>query len=256
MHQLLYEVSWRGSAYFYTASKLMIYGQTIRTKNAITIASQYPIRHVQIVLRLYQSVSEILTGFDIDCSCLAYDGTQVHGSPRAITALATQINTVDLSRRSPSYESRLSKYSHRGFEVYWPLLDRSRVDPTIFERSFARTLGLSRLLVLEKLPKPDDRDAYLIQRRAERGRPEFVRRYRKRLVGNIKEREPDDVPEWVEQEEASNYHTFQVPYGPKFHAKKVSTVLVLFSSLASTVPPHSKMDVVATHRSGQPLSLH
>jgi hypothetical protein len=44
---------------------------TIRTKNAITIASQYPTRHVQIVLRLYDSISQIITGFDIDCACVA-----------------------------------------------------------------------------------------------------------------------------------------------------------------------------------------
>jgi hypothetical protein len=143
---------------------------TIRTKNAITIASQYPTRHIQIVLRIYRSVSEILTGFDVDCSCAAYDGNQVYASPRAIAAYMTQVNTIDLTRRSPSYENRLSKYSHRGFEVYWPHLDRSRIDPTIFERSFGRTLGLARLLVLEKLPTPTDRDAYVDQRRAERGR--------------------------------------------------------------------------------------
>jgi hypothetical protein len=143
---------------------------TIRTKNAITIASQYPTRHVQIVLRMYRSVSEILTGFDVDCSCAAYDGNQVYASPRALAAYMTQVNTIDLTRRSPSYENRLSKYSHRGFEVYWPLLDRSRIDPTIFERSFGRTLGLARLLVLEKLPTSTDRDAYVDQRRAERGR--------------------------------------------------------------------------------------
>lgn len=143
---------------------------TIRTKNAITIASQYPTRHVQIVLRIYRSISEILTGFDVDCSCAAYDGKQVYASPRAVAAYMTQVNTIDLTRRSPSYENRLSKYSHRGFEVYWPLLDRSRIDPTIFERSFGRTLGLARLLVLEKLPSTTDRDAYVDQRRAERGR--------------------------------------------------------------------------------------
>ena len=44
---------------------------TIRTKNAVTIASQYPTRHVQIVLRLYDSVSQIITGFDVDCACAA-----------------------------------------------------------------------------------------------------------------------------------------------------------------------------------------
>ena len=132
---------------------LLIHDQTVRTKNAITIASQYPIRHVQIVLRLYKSISEILTGFDVDCSCVAYDGCQVYGAPRAITAFVTQTNTIDLTRRSPSYENRLSKYSRHGFEVYWPPLDRQKIDPTIFERSFARTLGLARLLVLGK-PSP------------------------------------------------------------------------------------------------------
>jgi hypothetical protein len=37
----------------------------IRTKNAITIASQYPIRHIQIVIRIYKSISQILSGFDV-----------------------------------------------------------------------------------------------------------------------------------------------------------------------------------------------
>lgn len=31
-------------------------------------------RPVQIVLRLYQSPAEILTGFDIDAACCGYDG--------------------------------------------------------------------------------------------------------------------------------------------------------------------------------------
>jgi hypothetical protein len=112
------------------------------TKNAITIASQYPTRHIQVVLRIYKSPSEILTGFDVDCSAAAYDGKQVWAAPRALTSYMTQSNTIDLTRRSPSYENRLSKYSHRGFEVYWPLLDRSKIDPTIFERNFGRTVGL------------------------------------------------------------------------------------------------------------------
>jgi hypothetical protein len=102
---------------------------TVRTRNTITIASQYPNRHVQIVLRIYRSVAEILTGFDVDVSCAAFDGRQVYASPRAIAAYVTQINQIDLTRRSPSYENRLSKYSHRGFEVFWDALSRSRIDP-------------------------------------------------------------------------------------------------------------------------------
>ncbi|KAI1467469.1 ankyrin [Daldinia caldariorum] len=193
----------------------------VRTKNAITICSQYPTRHIQIVLRVYRSISEILTGFDIDCSCAAYDGEQVYCTPRALASYITQINPIDLSRRSPSYENRLSKYSHRNFEVYWSELDRSRVDPTIFERSFQRVLGLARLLVLERLPTTNARDEYMKKRRQERGRPELPFRYQRRLRGNIKDYHEDEVADWVAEDEVANYHTFTIPYGEKFHAKKV-----------------------------------
>jgi hypothetical protein len=200
---------------------------TIRTKNAITIASQYPTRHVQIVLRLYDSISQIITGFDVDCACVAYTGEQVYAAPRAVAAFVTQCNTIDLTRRSPSYENRLSKYCHRGFEVHWPGLDRTRIDPTIFERSFGRTQGLARLLILEKLPKISDRDSYMDQRRAERGRPALHRNHRNRyrMGGNIKDQEEDDVPDWVDQEEVASYHTMTVPYGPKYQAGKISRLL-------------------------------
>ncbi|KAL8870792.1 MAG: hypothetical protein Q9174_003245, partial [Haloplaca sp. 1 TL-2023] len=223
---------------------------TVRTKNAITIASHYPIRHVQIVLRLYKSVSEILSGFDVDCSCFAYDGSQVYGTPRGITAFMTQTNTIDLTRRSPSYESRLSKYAHRGFEVYWPDLDRSRVDPTIFERSFARTMGLARLLVLEQLPKPGDREEYLDQRRNERGRPMANTFYRSQnsLPDNVKDRDPDDVPEWVYDDAVSNYHSFTVPYGPKYHAKKIEKLLYTKDILLNAEWNRNKERTVNLHR--------
>ncbi|KAL6855852.1 ankyrin [Trichoderma novae-zelandiae] len=192
----------------------------VRTKYAITIASQYPVRHVQVVLRVYKSISEILTGFDIDAAGAAYNGKQVYVAPRTLGSIITQINHVDLSRRSPSYENRLSKYSHRNFEVYWPELDRSRVDPTIFERSFQRTLGLARLLVLERLPTTHARDAYLNKRRQERGRPALQRNHFS-LRGDLKSYHEDEVADWLSEEDISNYHTFTVPYGEKFNAKRI-----------------------------------
>ncbi|OAA73258.1 ankyrin repeat protein [Cordyceps fumosorosea ARSEF 2679] len=192
----------------------------VRTKYAITIASQYPVRHVQIVLRVYKSISEILTGFDIDAAGGAYDGKQVYVTPRALGSFITQVNHVDLSRRSPSYENRLSKYSHRNFEVYWADLDRKRVDPTIFERSFQRTLGLARLLVLERLPTSSARETYQNKRRLERGRPQ-IHRQNFRLFGNIKGNHEDEVSDWLSEEDVSNYHTFTVPYGEKFHARRI-----------------------------------
>ncbi|VUC32512.1 unnamed protein product [Clonostachys rosea] len=193
----------------------------VRTKYAITIASQYPVRHIQIVLRVYNSLSEILTGFDIDAAGGAYDGRQVYVTPRALASFITQVNHIDLTRRSPSYENRLSKYSHRNFEVYWPDLDRSRVDPTIFERNFKRTLGLARLLVLERLPTRSSRDAYMDKRRKERGRPAINRGYIFQMGGNIKDDHEDEVAEWEHEEEASSYTTFTVPYGKKYNAKRI-----------------------------------
>ncbi|OAA62700.1 Ankyrin repeat-containing domain protein [Niveomyces insectorum RCEF 264] len=198
---------------------------TVRTKHAITICSEYPTRHIQIVLRIYKSVSEILTGFDVDCSGAAYDGKQVYCTPRALQSYVTQVNHVDLSRRSPSYENRLSKYSHRNFEIYCAELDRSRVDPTIFDRSFHRTLGLARLLVLELLPTSDSRESYAAQRRSERGRPPLDNRSAQRapssLRGNIKDKFEDEVAEWVSQDDVSNYNTFVLPYGRYYHAKRI-----------------------------------
>ncbi|KAJ5371091.1 uncharacterized protein N7496_007183 [Penicillium cataractarum] len=225
---------------------------TIRTKNTITIASQYPTRHVQIVLRIYKSVAEILTGFDVDCSCAAYDGQQVYASPRAVASYITQTNQIDLTRRSPSYENRLSKYSHRGFEVFWPPLDRSKVDPTIFERSFMGTEGLARLLVLEKLPKPGDRDTYLRKRREERGRPPLSlylrRRQGKELHGNIKDDWEDEVPEWQEEDQISDYHTFTIPYGRRFNAKKIEKLLYTKDLLLNAQWNQKKDREVYLHR--------
>lgn len=143
-------------------------------------------------------------------------------SPRALSAFVTQANRIDITRRSPSYENRLAKYARRGFEVHWPNLDRSKIDPTIFERSFSHVLGLARLLVMEKLPTSNARDSYLDDRRAERDRPpSLAEKFYRHPGGNLKELQPEDVAEWVDDEDVSNYHTFTIPYGPKYTAKKV-----------------------------------
>ncbi|CAZ82771.1 unnamed protein product [Tuber melanosporum] len=218
---------------------------TVRTKNTITIVSQYPNRHVQIVLRLYKSISHILTGFDVNCACVAYDGARVLAIPRAIAAALTQCNDIDLTRRSPSYENRLAKYSRRGFEVYCPFLDRSRIDPTIFERSFSRTVGLARLLVLEALPEPEGRDAYVRQRKEEMGRPvdpcasSWVRGGR----DNKKQGADEDLAEW-DFEDVSNYEKFSIPYGPSYDAKKIERLFIKRDLLLNAewnprnAPPH------------------
>ncbi|KAI1464320.1 uncharacterized protein F4812DRAFT_442994 [Daldinia caldariorum] len=176
-------------------------GLALRSKNAITfISPRYPFRHVQVILRLYRSISEILTGFDVDCACVAFDGTQVYTNPRGVTAIATQTNTIDLTRRSPSYENRLYKYRNHNFEVYWDALDRSRVKRHFFDLDEGRgqITGLARLVLSEH----DLR----------RGpRPYQLRRSMKRY---------DDGGEPL-LATPSGYATHEIPYSERFTAQRV-----------------------------------
>lgn len=158
--------------------------------------SRFPTRHVQIILHLYGSISEILTGFDVDASCVAFDGARVLTTPRGLAAFVTQVNNVDLSRRSPSYEMRLAKYRLWGFEIYWPELERSRVNERIFYKPIDQVNGLARLLVLEWL-------------------------------FHIAPCKTQPWPHLETQGETttirdSGYQAFRIPYGPKFDADKVS----------------------------------
>ncbi|KAJ3336079.1 hypothetical protein HDU93_003703 [Gonapodya sp. JEL0774] len=99
----------------------------VRTQHAITFVCPYPFRRIQIVLRIYKSPAEVLMGFDIDSCCAGYDGNSVWILPRCARALTMGYNLVDLTRRSPSYEYRLYKYSRRGFSVAIPGFQRDRV---------------------------------------------------------------------------------------------------------------------------------
>lgn len=134
--------------------------------------------------------------------------------------------------------------------MYWPNLDRSRIDPTIFERSFGRTEGLARLLILEMLPRSRDRDDYLDQRRAERGRPAINRwrLNRRQIYGNIKNDHEDEVAEWVDAEDVSDYHTFTIPYGPRFHARKIERLLYTKDLLLNSEWNRPKDREVSLHR--------
>ncbi|PPR07014.1 hypothetical protein CVT26_005209 [Gymnopilus dilepis] len=123
----------------------------VRKANVVSIHTYYPNRPLQIILRLYQSPAEILAGFDVDAACCAYDGKTVWVNPRSLSAIIRQANTIDISRRSPSYEMRLAKYASRGFEVYIPSLERAKVNASLYDRYLPTwPRGLARLLVLER----------------------------------------------------------------------------------------------------------
>ena len=204
------------------------------------LSAQYPCRSVQIVLRLYSSPAEILAGFDVDAPCCAYDGDHVWANPRAIISMMRQSNTVDMTRRSPSYEVRLAKYSSRGFEVYIPGLKRSEIDPTvclvnfsnnrvvtllpkIYERAVSRVQGLARLLAIEKLSTPLLRSQYQQRRSILRGRNRFTAYIRpgRRYKGDLKADAAFSVLE-LSDYDVVNLH---IPYGPGWDARKVEGLI-------------------------------
>ncbi|RDB20232.1 hypothetical protein Hypma_012624 [Hypsizygus marmoreus] len=212
----------------------------VRTKHTISIHSQYPYRSVQIVLRLYSSPAEIMAGFDIDAPCCLYNGERVLANPRAIVAMMRQANTVDMTRRSPSYEVRLAKYSSRTFEVYVPSLQRDNIDPTIYERSITRIEGLARLLVLEKLTDTDVRYNFLESRRNLRGRPNPLQRYNRRkskYKGDLKAHTSIGGLEMNDYDVA----TLHIPYGPGWNARRIDKLVYQTDlGMNSTFNPKNK----------------
>ncbi|EED77701.1 predicted protein, partial [Postia placenta Mad-698-R] len=196
----------------------------VRSRHTVSIHSQYPYRAVQIVLRLYRSPAEILAGFDVDAPCCAYDGRRVWANPRAIVAMMRQCNTVDMTRRSPSYEVRLAKYSSRDFEVYVPTLRRDDVDPTIFERAISRIQGLGRLLVLEKIRNGIARENYVDARRALRGRPDAQRNWRRQARKHKGDLKTDVDFTGLEMNDYDS-GALHIPYGPGWDARRIDKLV-------------------------------
>ena len=105
---------------------------------------------VQIVLRLYDSPTEVLLGFDVDSCCCAFDGKEVWVTPRCIAALQSGMNILNPLHAWPNkaaYELRLAKYAARGFAVWAPGIDTKRVDYyRIGRKNLSGLKGMARFL--------------------------------------------------------------------------------------------------------------
>jgi ankyrin repeat protein len=123
----------------------------IRSARAITIVSQYPHRHVQLILRTFKSPAEVLMSFDVDCCAVGFDGKKVWCTPKAHYAMTHRVNTADVTRRSFAYEYRLKKYNDRGYGVVIPNYDASKINYKIFAKMPHQVTGLARLLVIENI---------------------------------------------------------------------------------------------------------
>lgn len=103
----------------------------MRTEHAITISSNGSSK-LQIILRLYQSPSEIIHGFDVDSCCVGFDESGFYLTERALFAILNGYNTVNFDRLSPTYESRLLKYVRKGVSIMIPNFDKTKIDIDFF----------------------------------------------------------------------------------------------------------------------------
>lgn len=65
----------------------------VRNSKTITIYSKYPLRRIQIVLKLVQSPKAVLLNFDLDICAMGWDGTNLWMLPRAARALESEADT-------------------------------------------------------------------------------------------------------------------------------------------------------------------
>lgn len=129
------------------------YEHICRSKNALTISTTKT--KIQIILRLYKTISEVLHGFDVDSCCIGYYKGKIYCTKRALYSLKNGVNVVNFDRLSPSYEYRLVKYALKGVSVYVPNFDRSKVLTSILSdyadstNCIGKEKGLSILLFMD-----------------------------------------------------------------------------------------------------------
>lgn len=69
----------------------------------------------QFVHRVYPNKSCIIGGFDLDCSAVLYDGTDIYATPLCAFTYSREMLIADLSRLSTSHSDRVRKYLSRGY---------------------------------------------------------------------------------------------------------------------------------------------
>ncbi|KAJ7263594.1 hypothetical protein B0H12DRAFT_1268045 [Mycena haematopus] len=97
----------------------------VRNSKTITFFSSYPLRRIQIVLKLVKSPRAVLLNFDLDICAMCWDGSEFWMLPRAARALETGFNVFTmnmiqghyLSERRATQEQRVFKYADRGYGV-------------------------------------------------------------------------------------------------------------------------------------------
>ncbi len=94
-----------------------------RTAGCITFHSERLGLKVQVILRRYRNIAEVLNGFDLGSSAMAWDGVRLLFTRAGVVAANHGANVIVPLLRRTSYEHRLIKYFRRGFDIALPGLN-------------------------------------------------------------------------------------------------------------------------------------
>lgn len=93
---------------YYNCNEIKIYDNN--SAISIWIITDFYIFKFQIIKRIYVSVYQVLSGFDLDSSCVAIYMNKLYALPRFWRCLSINSNIIDNKRQSTSYMVRLKKY--------------------------------------------------------------------------------------------------------------------------------------------------
>ena len=119
--EIVSEQNWKDVAMMcrYQAAEVSV----IRTEGSLTIRYRESDLKIQVIFRHYAHPSEVLHGFDMGPSAVGFDGTNVWFTGLGQFSYEYGVNLIDVSRRSPTFESRLLKYLGRKFTLVAPHLN-------------------------------------------------------------------------------------------------------------------------------------
>lgn len=107
----------------------------------------------QVIFRKYNSISEIVHGFDLDCCGYLLYEEKLYATNRSHYSLTHKVNWFDPDRMSPSYVYRLCKYAKRGYEIMLPGISTSNFNYDLFYKNGLRYMNsYNNLPIIEIVP--------------------------------------------------------------------------------------------------------
>lgn len=108
---------------------------------------------VQIILRAFRNIAQVLHGFDVPSSSVGFDGQFTFFTKLSLISYKWNVNVVWVKYASTTYELRLVKYFMRGFALLMPhfnaaLFDRDGQSGDVCSKN-RRELMLSNKIVLK-----------------------------------------------------------------------------------------------------------